>query len=82
MVILVVTMEKTYGCYGTNRQKMRWKNLFDTGFGLFRSVIGKIDGKFNFSAYFHAILSFSCHSAALAQTLGLFSSRQKPPFVV
>ena len=42
-------MEKKYGCYGANKQKMRRKNLFDTRFELLGSEMGKYDEKINSS---------------------------------
>ena len=49
MASLVVAMEKTYDCYGTNIQEMRRKNSFNTR--LLDSEKGGNDGKINFSPY-------------------------------
>jgi len=49
--ILMFYDTKSYGCYGTNMQKMRRKNFFETRFELLGWEIGKNDSKKNSSAY-------------------------------
>ena len=66
MASLVVAREKTYGCYGTNMQKMRRKNFFETRFELFGCEMGQKDVKKNSSAYLPHVPSPPDSDASLA----------------